>query len=183
MSDSAVRKPRRGRRNKTPASTEKQLLEQLPWKQLQHSGGFTEVASDEQLEMIHDTSMRILEEVGIEVLNDEARRLMVEAGAKLDPNGSKVYFDRDLIMEKIATVPSQFTLHARNPAHSIQVGHPYINFGSVASAPNTNSLDGGRRAGNQKDFRDFLKLSQAFNIIHFTGGYPVEPVDIVVLDL
>lgn len=178
MGERAVRSSRRGRRTKPSATAEKQVLEQLPWKQLQHSGGFTEVASDEQLEMIHNTSMRILEEVGIEVLNDEARRLMVEAGATLDDNGSKVYFDRGLIMEKIATVPSEFTLHARNPAHSIKVGHPYINFGSVASAPNTNSLDGGRRAGNQKDFRDFLKLSQSFNIIHFTGGYPVEPVDI-----
>ena len=178
MSDRAVRKPRRGRKAKSSANAEKQVLEQLPWKQLQHNGGFTEIASDEQLEMIHDTSMRILEEVGIEVLNDEARRFMVEAGATLDKNGTKVYFDRGLIMEKIATVPSQFTLHARNPAHSIQIGHPFINFGSVASAPNTNSLDGGRRPGNQKDFRDFLKLSQAFNIIHFTGGYPVEPVDI-----
>ena len=178
MGDRAVRASRRGRRNKASANTEKQVLEQLPWKQLHHSGGFTEVASEAQLEMIHDTSMRILEEVGIEVLNDEARRLMVDAGAKLDANGTKVHFDRGLIMEKIATVPSQFTLHARNPAHNIQIGHPFINFGSVASAPNTNSLDGGRRPGNQKDFRDFLKLSQAFNIIHFTGGYPVEPVDI-----
>ena len=178
MGDRAVRTSRRGRRGNSTANAEKQVLAQLPWKQLQHTGGFTEVASDEQLEMIHDTSMRILEEVGIEVLNDEARRLMVEAGAKLDDNGSKVYFDRGLIMEKIATAPSQFTLHARNPAHSIKIGHPYINFGSVASAPNTNSLDGGRRPGNQKDFRDFLKLSQSFNIIHFTGGYPVEPVDI-----
>ena len=178
MGERAARSSRRGRRAKPSATAEKQVLEQLPWKQLQHSGGFTEVASEEQLEMIHDTSMRILEEVGIEVLNDEARRLMVAAGATLDDNGSKVYFDRGLIMEKIATVPSEFTLHARNPAHSIKVGHPYINFGSVASAPNTNSLDGGRRPGNQKDFRDFLKLSQSFNIIHFTGGYPVEPVDI-----
>lgn len=178
MGNRSDRATRRGRRSRASVQPERQLLEQPLRKQLKHNGGFTEIAREEQLEMIHDASMRILEEVGIEVLNDEARRLMIEAGATLDSNGSKVFFDRELIMEKLATVPSEFTLHARNPAHSIKVGHPYINFGSVASAPNTNSLDGGRRAGNQHDFRDFLKLSQSFNIIHFTGGYPVEPVDI-----
>ena len=178
MTERAAKPSRRGRRSKANVSAEKKVLEQLPWKQLRHSGGFTEVATQEQLEMIHDTSMTILEEVGIEILNDEARRLMVEAGARLDSNGSKVYFDRGLIMEKIASVPSEFTLHARNPDRSIKIGHPYINFGSVASAPNTNSLDGGRRAGNQQDYRDFLRLIQQFNIIHFNAGYPVEPVDV-----
>ena len=178
MTERAGRASRRGRRAKSNVSIEKAGLEQLPWKQLQFSGGFTEVASEEQLMMIHDASMTILEEVGIEILNDEARRLMTEAGATLDSNGSKVYFDRGMIMECIATVPNEFTLHARNPAHNVRVGNSFVGFGSVASAPNTNSLDGGRRAGNQQDYRDFLRLSQFFNIIHFTSGYPVEPVDV-----
>ena len=129
--------------------------------------------------MIHNASMQVLEEVGIEVLHDEAREIMLEAGARLAPNSkTRVLFDRDLIMEKIATVPSEFTLHARNPSHSIKIGKQYVNFGSVASAPNTNSLDGGRRPGNQKDYQDFLRLTQHFNIIHFSAGYPVEPVDL-----
>ena len=187
MTDNSLKKKRRSKRSRSAASKEKQVLEQLPWKQLQHSGGFTEVATEEQLEMIHDASMQILEEVGIDVLNDEARRIMIEAGARLDSksgalnntsNNTRVFFDRGLIMEQIATAPSEFTLHARNPAHSIKIGKQFINFGSVGSAPNTNSLDGGRRPGNQQDYQDFLRLSQHFNIIHYCTGYPVEPVDI-----
>jgi trimethylamine:corrinoid methyltransferase-like protein len=39
-------------------------------------------------------------------------------------------------------------------------------------------MQGGRRAGNQQDFRNLVKLAQRYDIIHCTGGYPVEPVDL-----
>jgi trimethylamine---corrinoid protein Co-methyltransferase len=38
--------------------------------------------------------------------------------------------------------------------------------------------DGGRRPGNYRDYKNFLRLGQTFDSIHVWGGYPVEPVDI-----
>ena len=136
----------------------------------------TAVANEEQLELIHDGSMRVLEQIGIDVLLPEARQMMTDAGATAD--GERVRFDRQLIADLLESVPEQFTLHARNPSHNIIVGGNHVNFGTVASAPNTNSLDGGRRPGNQEDFRTFLRLMQSLNIMHFSSGYPVEPVDL-----
>ncbi|HEY9537971.1 MAG TPA: trimethylamine methyltransferase family protein, partial [Kiloniellaceae bacterium] len=60
----------------------------------------------------------------------------------------------------------------------LPVGGRNIAFGSVASAPNASDLDGGRRPGNQRDYQNFLRLSQAFNVVHFLAGYPVEPTDL-----
>jgi trimethylamine---corrinoid protein Co-methyltransferase len=51
-------------------------------------------------------------------------------------------------------------------------------FGTVSSAPNCSDADGGRRSGTLADYRNFLKLGQVFNCIHFIGGYPVEPIDV-----
>ena len=48
----------------------------------------------------------------------------------------------------------------------------------MASTPNASDLDGGRRPGNRQDFQNLVRLAQAYNIIHMTGGYPVEPVDV-----
>ena len=87
-------------------------------------------------------------------------------------------FDRGLIREALAHAPSQVTLHARNSAHSLTIGGNRITFGSVASAPNASDIAGGRRSGNHIDYRNFLRLGQMFNIVHFFGGYPVEPVDL-----
>ena len=69
-------------------------------------------------------------------------------------------------------------MHARNPARNLEVGGEWMMFSPVASPPNCSDLEGGRRPGNRADFRDFLKLGQFFNILHLTGGYTVEPIDI-----
>lgn len=175
---STDRPSRRRRRNKTSdnSGSRSPAFEQLPWQQLRMPYNPTEPVSDEQLELIHDASLRILEQIGIDVLLPQAREIMVNAGATA--NGERVCFERELIMSCISTCPSEFTLHARNPAHHIRVGADFVNFGTVASAPNTNSLDGGRRSGNHRDYQDFLRLMQSLNILHFTSGYPVEPTDL-----
>src|SRR5690606_380641 len=92
--------------------------------------------------------------------------------------GNRVRLDRGLVEGAIGMAPPQFTLHARNPAHSLEIGGNWTMFCAVASAPNCADMDRGRRPGNQEDFRNFLKIGQALNIVHAFGGYPVEPVDI-----
>lgn len=175
-SASAPAPRKRGRRQAKPTAAPS--FQQSPKQQLRNPYAFTELLHPEQIEHIHNTSMRILEEVGIEVLDPEARAIMAKAGASVSAGSERVYFDRHLIMACLSTVPKRFTLHARNPENSLEIGENFINFGTVASAPNASSLDGGRRAGNQQDYRDFLRLMQSLNILHFTAGYPVEPVDV-----
>ena len=51
-------------------------------------------------------------------------------------------------------------------------------FGSVAQPPNYVDLEGNRRVGNRAEFQDLLQLCQMLNIVHFIGGYPVEPIDL-----
>ncbi|MFK7893540.1 MAG: trimethylamine methyltransferase family protein [Granulosicoccus sp.] len=137
-----------------------------------------ELASEDEVEALHEASLRLLSETGIAVLDDEAREMMRAAGATVAARGLQTHFDAELIMSLLANVPASFTLHARNPAHSILIGEDSLSFSMMASAPNVSSLDGGRRAGNQQDFRDLLKLSQIHNIIHTNGGYPCEPIDV-----
>ncbi|MBX9458458.1 MAG: trimethylamine methyltransferase family protein [Rhizobium sp.] len=138
----------------------------------------TELLSEDQIEAIHNASLTVLEEVGVDVMLPEARDRMKAAGAAVTPGSERVRFDRSLIMEMIATVPRQFTLHARNPLRNVEMGGNNLVFAQVASAPFVSDLHGGRRTGNQKDYRDLLRLAQSYDIIHATGGYPVEPVDI-----
>lgn len=129
----------------------------------------------EALESLHNTSMTILEDIGMDVLDEEARDFFQKAGGKVE--GERVRLDRDLIMESLKTCPGEFTMHASNPAHNIRIGGNYMTFGQVSSPPNCSDIKDGRRPGNIEDFRKFLKLTQSLNVIHFVGGYPVEPID------
>ena len=74
--------------------------------------------------------------------------------------------------------PSEFTLHARNPAHDLQLGGDWTAFGTVGSPPNVSDLDRGRRIGNREDYQNLLRLGQMLTAVHFLAGYPVEPVDL-----
>ena len=166
------RSARAGRRSRPAA------IQQLPFRQPRRRFRPVELLSADELEAIHQASLAILEEIGMEFLSEEARTIAARAGAKVEPGSTRVRFDRGLITEAIRSCPAEFTLHARNPAHDIRFGGDWIAFAQIASAPNCQDLERGRRAGNQEDFRNLARLAQVFNIIHLTGGYPVEPVDL-----
>ena len=155
-----------------------QAFEQPPFRQLKIPFAPTKLISDDELESIHLASLRVLKEIGVDVLHDEARRIMKAHGADVRDGSERVRFDPDMILELIAHAPAEFTLHARNPAHNVRFGGNNFVISQMASAPNCSDLDRGRRPGNQADYRNFLKLAQMHNILNTTGGYPVEPVDI-----
>ena len=151
---------------------------QLPWRRVVNPYAPIEVLSADQIEDIHLASLRVLEEIGMEFLHDGALDLLARSGADVDRSNKRVRFDRGLILEAIAKVPREVTLHARNPDRNVTLGGNHINFCMVASPPNCSDLDRGKRAGTFEDYSNFLRLGQSLNIIHFFGGYPVEPVDL-----
>ncbi len=153
-------------------------FEQPAFRQLTIPFQPTRLVSDDELESIHLASLRVLSEIGVDVLHEGARQLMREHGASVSQGGERVRFDPEAVLELIAHAPSQFTLHARNPAHNVVFGGDRLVLSQMASAPNASDLDRGRRPGNQQDFRNFLRLAQMHNILNTTGGYPVEPVDL-----
>ncbi|MEO1397278.1 MAG: trimethylamine methyltransferase family protein, partial [Pseudomonadota bacterium] len=138
-------------------------IRQMDWQQNIVLDPPTEPVDAEAVEKIHNTAMRVLEEIGIEMLNKEARDILAAHGAEV--NGENVRMDRAMVMEKLATVPSQFTLTPRNPEKTITIGGKNIVFGNVSSPPNCSDLDTGRRTGTHADYMNFIRLTQYFNCI------------------
>ena len=116
--------------------------------------------------------MRILEEIGLEILNETALGLYEQDGARVDWDLQRVYIDRENLMARLATVPTHFTMHSRNPDRNRLVGKNAVNFTTVASAPNSSDMEGGRRTGNFEDYCNFLRLAQRFDVIDFPKRLP-----------
>ena len=181
MGESAVRAGRRGgRRGRRTAGRDRtgSGFDQPAWLQPRMSYPAVPVVSADELESIHEASLTILEEHGIEFLNDEAREILKAAGADIEPDGPMVRMDRGLVGKCIGAAPSAFTLHARNPERNLRLGDGWMAFCAVASAPNCADMEAGRRPGNRADFRNFIKLGHMLSAVHLWGGYPVEPIDI-----
>ena len=174
VEDTSRGRKREGRRRGEPSQTR---IQQQPFAQPRLTLDPIKFVSDDQLESIHEASMRLLEEVGMEViLNTEALEIYKRAGCKVD--GERVRIGRELVDEALRRAPSEFVLNARNPAHSVRFGGNWIVFGPVGGPPNCSDMDRGRRPGTLEDNANFVKLSQFFNCIHTAHGGSVDALDI-----
>ena len=177
MPDAPTRRRRSGGRAANTARRGGVQIQQMSWRLPRNTDAPTEPLGPEGVEALHQGAMRILEEIGIEFLNEEALALFRDAGCKVA--GTNVKMGRDWVMEMIARAPSSFEIAARNPARNITLGDGHILFGNVSSPPNYYDLELGRKvSGTREQCANLLRLTQYFNCIHFAGGYPVEPVDI-----
>jgi len=176
--DRAASKRRAARRRSKVAAARPVLADQLPWCQPAYLDRPVEPVDSDGITRIHDASMRIIEDMGILFLNDTALQILAEAGCRVDFATKNVRMDRGWVMEQVKKAPPVITITPRNPDRAITFGGRYFNFGQVASPPNVTDLDHGRRMGTREDCRNFFKLAQSYNCIHFSCGYPVEPMDL-----
>lgn len=152
----------------------------LPWRTLTNPYRPLEILSSDQIETIHLASLRILAEVGLEVLGDRAIDLLVRAGAQVDRASRRVRLDPAMVEETIVSAPSEFRLHARNPARHVEIGGRNLVFTSVGGPAFVTDLDRGRRPGNAADFVDYVRVIGSLDVIHMEAGGPLEPTDLPV---
>jgi trimethylamine--corrinoid protein Co-methyltransferase len=153
-------------------------IQQLPFREYENPFPPMSILSDDQIELLHRKSLELLRDFGCNFLGEEARAILKQAGAEVEPGGMRVRFDPAMVEQTIATAPKSFRLHSRNPAHDVTIGGAYHVFSMAGSTPNSSDIEGGRRPGNREDYRNFLRLSQSLNICHGNQAYPVEPTDI-----
>jgi trimethylamine--corrinoid protein Co-methyltransferase len=134
-----------------------------------------DLLKEEEIERIHQASMRILSEFGIAFYDEESRSILKEHGAKVQ--GETVTFDPALVTEFLAKAPSEFTQLARNPGNKLVIGGDSMIFAPVYGPPYVLDFEQGRREATLADFINFVKLAYLSPYIHHSGGTVVEPTD------
>ncbi|MGR3461533.1 MAG: trimethylamine methyltransferase family protein [Roseovarius sp.] len=138
-----------------------------------------EILTEEALEIIEHNAETVLEEIGVNfVQNPVALERWRQAGA--DVQGERVRLPRGLARQLIATAPSQFTQHARNPARSVEIGGRNLVLAPVYGPPFVHDMEHGRRYATLEDFRNFVRLGYMSKWLHHSGGTVCEPTDIPV---
>ncbi|MDN5927429.1 MAG: trimethylamine methyltransferase family protein, partial [Hyphomicrobiales bacterium] len=137
-----------------------------------------QLLSADQVEAIHDASMHILENFGIEVMSPRALSLFEKAGAIVDHGTQNVRIGRELVAEALKTTRPLYTLTPRNRERRVILGGNNINFTLVAGPPNVHDMERGRRAGNLRDYHDLVRLAQHFNCITMIGNQVCAPIEL-----
>lgn len=164
------------RRRKAPETPKR--IRTRDYRRLRHPFAPQPVFSDDRIASMHDTALRVLEDLGVKVLLPEARQIFAEAGASVDDD-LMVKIGRDVVEEAILTAPSSFHFSAVNPARSQQWELGALLMAPGAGCPNVTDLERGRRPGSLNDYIETLKLQQSFDAIHQLGP-SAEPQDVPI---
>ena len=168
------------RRGRAKVTREVTNFTQAPYRQKKNPFQPMNIFSEDEIESIHEASLKVLCDTGIDIQSPRAVEVLKRGGAAVDSDGKRVRFEPGFIMEKIASTPSEFTLHGRNKERHVHVGGQSIINTMVSSAPNVSDLERGRILGNFEDYTNLIKLGEILNTVHAFGGYPVEPCDLDV---
>jgi len=179
MADAAIRKRARGAGGGAARRAERTAVRIETARYIERNIPFFEVLTEEALEIIETNAETILEEIGVNfVQNPAALDLWREAGA--DVHGERVRIPRGLARKLCATAPARFTQHARNPERSVEIGGKTLVCAPVYGPPFVRDVAGGRRYATMEDFRKFVKLGYMSKWLHHSGGTVCEPTDVPV---
>ncbi|EPX76208.1 trimethylamine methyltransferase family protein [Salipiger mucosus] len=161
---------RRAERGNASVETAKYIERNIP---------LFEVLDAEALEAIEHHAETVLEEIGVNFVNNPgALERWRAAGASVD--AERVRLPRGLARQLCATAPAKFTQVARNPERSVEIGGKNLVLAPVYGPPFVHDMEGGRRYAKLEDFRNFVKLGQMSRWLHHSGGTVCEPTDVPV---
>ena len=137
--------------------------------------GQVQPLTQDEMQRVHDSACRLLEEKGIVFQSEEAREALKQHGCKVE--GETVFMPKTLVEKCWKQCPSTFKLEAMDPKYNVTVGediliHPAC--GEVFVLDH----DGTRRAPTLKDCGELQTLYQYCENVNIGGFQPLSPMDV-----
>jgi len=102
-----------------------------------------EFLTRDQIERIHTSSLKILEEVGVLVHENDFLKFLARNGVNVDFDEKRAKMPPSLIEECIKKTPKHVTLFAREPKYNISLDEGKIYAHPVGGAANVLDIDSG----------------------------------------
>ncbi len=142
-----------------------------------YEGGGYQVLSEKEISQVHETSIRILENVGFEINYPPALELLEKSGARIDHDLHRVYVPRELVSRCIKQAPAEFVFYGRQEGKDITIGGKRVHFGTGGLALYVLDLAREKRRGTLKDIADLARLADKLEYLDFFIN-PLYPHDI-----
>jgi trimethylamine--corrinoid protein Co-methyltransferase len=127
------------------------------------------VLAEDEKAQIHERTLKILSETGVQVNTEKGRKYLKDAGADVDKNTKIVRFPRSMVEEALKLAPKGFTLGARRPGWDLK-----MNSGDCALIPDgegTSVID--RKSGEHRPstFKDCLEATRLMDALDEVGVF------------
>lgn len=122
--------------------------------------------------LIHQASLRILAETGVEVTEPEGRAILVAGGGIAD--GDRIRISPEMVERALAAVPHHLTLYGRRPGTELQLEGTRVYMGTGGMAVNVLDLETG--LPRRSELRDTLQLAHLVDALPHIDFF-VRPVE------
>ena len=132
------------------------------------------VLTDEQVQTIHQGTLRVLKETGVTVNSEKALNLLAEKGCEVNLETKRVRIPEWMVMDCLEKSPSTFKVCARETDNDMVVtgGGDFTAF-CHSSAMNTLDLEKLEpREATRKEFYDFITVLYALPHVHMHKSFP-----------
>lgn len=135
-----------------------------------------EVITRDDMQRVHDASLRLLKEKGVVFLGEVTREIFKKNNFKMD--GNIVYFDEEQVQKALKSCPQEFKLTAKNDERSVIVGGEGFVIHPPGGEVQIIDSEKGRREASMDDFARLQMLYQACDNIDIAGYQPVTTSDV-----
>ncbi len=136
------------------------------------------VLSEEEIKEIHESSINILENCGVKILNTRMLRFLKEKGLDVDEEKLLVRFTRKSVEDALSSVPDKFEVFDRNGEFAFVLGDGVPKIAAGHNAVFWYDSDSGvTRESTVADVAAFSRICQALECIDMIG-VPVMPQDV-----
>jgi len=121
--------------------------------------------TEDEKELIHKESLRILAEAGVCFHSQKALELLEGNGARVDHESGIAYIPEELVIHSLETSPKSLVLGARNPAHDYSMPSEISRYALDGTAAFAQDFQTGeRRYGTYKDNQFALRVFQQMDM-------------------
>jgi len=163
------------RRTRRGAPTAPSPKRNVNYRHLRNPFPNMDVFSADEAAAMHETSLRMLEELGMKVLLPEAVEIYRKGGARVEDD--MVYIGRDMVEAALATAPKSILGRAGARDRDVLLELGTLVFQPGAGAPHATDLERGRRPGSAQDYREYTQLCHHFDVFQMMSP-SVEPQDV-----
>jgi len=128
------------------------------------------ILSSEQIQTIHEKTLRVFDEVGIEVMHEDACQMWVGWGAKRDSKSQRIHIPPTLVENALKEVKSQIFCGAREEKNDLMIGKERI-YGRNGGGPGqvTDLVSGELRNATKEDAANYARLVDALENTHIAA--------------
>ena len=134
--------------------------------------GRLEFLTSTEIRRVHDTSIRVLEEVGVIVHSEAVTKMLVDSGSTPSKDGKRVRMPQELVKSALAHAPKSILLASRDGKGDMRIPNPsrlhVCNGGEGIYVKEM--LTGATRPPTLEDYRDFMVITESLPQLDFAWG-------------